>query len=230
MTLQPTPDQSRSYQLAFDHFNSRLFGGELPPAMLNFSRHAGSKGFFKNSTWVERVAFATAAAKEEQVVAADMLHEISLNPDLLLRSPEEYYGTLVHEMCHHWQQCFGKVSRNGYHNQQWASKMVSIGLTPTHTGEPGGKKTGQNMTHMIDAGGPFLAAFRSLPAEALLPWVAGEEPADKKKTTKPKKVCYQCGGCGTQVWAVDEDLHANCGDCDEPFQVKGTKEKENDDG
>ena len=31
-------------------------------------------------------------------------------------------------MCHQWQQHFGKPSRNGYHNKQWADKMESVGL------------------------------------------------------------------------------------------------------
>ena len=37
-------------------------------------------------------------------------------------------------MTHHWQQCFGSPSRNGYHNMQWARKMVEVGLMPSATG------------------------------------------------------------------------------------------------
>jgi len=37
-------------------------------------------------------------------------------------------------MVHQWQQHHGKPGRRGYHNKQWAAKMNSVGLVPTHTG------------------------------------------------------------------------------------------------
>jgi hypothetical protein len=49
-------------------------------------------------------------------------------------------------------------TRNGYHNKEWAVKMRAIGLIPTHTGEPGGKETGQKVTHAIAPGGRFKRA------------------------------------------------------------------------
>jgi hypothetical protein len=95
--MKPTEEQAVAYQKAFDHFNMMLFRGQLPFAYLNFSRHAGAKGYFSPKRW----------GKAGDNGGDQMLHEISLNPDLLLRLPVEYYGTLVHEMCHHWQHCFG---------------------------------------------------------------------------------------------------------------------------
>ena len=147
--MKPTEEQAAAYQKAFDHFNKTLFGGTLPFAYLNFSRHAGAKGFFSPERWGK--------AGED---ADKRLHGISLNPDLLRRPPVEYYSTLVHEMTHHWQQVFGTPSRNGYHNLEWARKMVEIGLTPTDTGEPGGKPTGQRVTHHIEPDGAFHAGLR----------------------------------------------------------------------
>ena len=46
----------------------------------------------------------------------------------------------------------------GYHNKEWAAKMREIGLMPTDTGQPGGKDTGQKVTHFIEPGGRFEQA------------------------------------------------------------------------
>lgn len=201
--MKPTPAQIAAYQLAFDHFNALLFDGKLPHAVLNFSRHAGANGFFAAERWYDNGAS-----------GQKPLHEISLNPDLLLREPIEYYSTLVHEMAHHWQQCFGGPSRNGYHNKQWAQKMVEIGLIPSATGEPGGKTTGQRMTHYIAPAGPFEAAFRSLPPEALLPYVSGQA-AREPRLCRPRQEMYRyaCQDCQTQLRAPTTELQARCWEC-----------------
>ena len=209
--MKPTEEQAAAYQKAFDHFNKTLFGGKLPFAYLNFSRHAGSKGFFSPERW----------DKAGETESGKKLHEISLNPDLLRRPPVEYYSTLVHEMNHHWQQVFGKPSRNGYHNMEWARKMVEVGLIPTDTGEPGGKPIGQRVTHRIEPSGPFMRAFETLPKEALLPWVSGGtgvEEKPKKPTIKKHK--FVCPECETPVWAVTPELEAICDDCGQQFLDK----------
>jgi len=82
--------------------------------------------------------------------------EIALNSGTFAqRTDEEILSTLVHEMVHHWQGHFGKPGRGRYHNHQWADKMEALGLVPTHTGLPGGRKVGQLVTHSIVAGGPL---------------------------------------------------------------------------
>ena len=48
-----------------------------------------------------------------------------------------------------------------YHDRQWAGKMKDIGLQP---GEPGGKETGQSVSHYIIAGGAYAKAFAKLAA------------------------------------------------------------------
>ncbi len=95
-------------------------------------------------------------------VKLNVIHEISLTPDSLNRPDKYWHATLVHEMVHLWQQDFGKPSRSCYHNKQWASKMESLGLMPSDTGLPEGRKTGQHMTHYIMAGGLFEKAFQSI--------------------------------------------------------------------
>jgi hypothetical protein len=63
-------------------------------------------------------------------------------------------------MVHQEQKHFGKPSRNGYHNKQWSRWMERIGLVPSATGAPGGKRTGQRMTHYIIRGGAKTYANR----------------------------------------------------------------------
>lgn len=201
--VPPTLEQFSKYQKAWQWFNAELFGGTLKPCLLNFSRHRGSYGFFTPQRWRR--------GKEE-------VHEISLNPDSLSRELEEVMSTLVHEMVHQWQQDHGTPPRRCYHDTEWAEKMVEVGLVPSDTGEPGGRPTGQNMTHFIDPKGRFRAALDRMPKECVLPWVSeGPNEKDKPKKPRPKKVKFTCPECRTKITADDEGLDANCNDCGERF-------------
>jgi hypothetical protein len=211
----PTHEQFSAYARAYDYFNAKLFGGELPRCLLNFSRLSKSMGFFAPKRW----------AREGIEV-----HEISLNPDVLALPFVETMQTLVHEMCHLWQCDFGQPSRAGYHNQEWAVKMVGIGLMPSDTGKPGGKATGQAMSDYPIPGGPFLAAFNAMPDATKLPWKSfnpaamapaeadGEEDGEEEpKEPKAKnKVKYACCSCDLAVWGKPGlDARISCIDCGE---------------
>jgi hypothetical protein len=198
----PTGDQFDAYRGAFDHFNAALFGGTLPRCLLNFGRHSRrTMGSFAPHRWRS---------------GADRTHEISLNPDVLGRELEESMATLVHEMVHLWQREFGDPGRGGYHNREWGSQMEAIGLMPSDTGEPGGKKTGQQMTHYIIAGGPFALAFAAMPAGCRLPWLSDGPEADPGGPSRPDKVKYACDGCGAAAWGKP-GLRLGCLDCDRPM-------------
>ncbi|MCP3922852.1 MAG: SprT family zinc-dependent metalloprotease [Desulfobacterales bacterium] len=83
------------------------------------------------------------------------LDEIALNPNFFFYGENEVLQTLGHEMCHQWQDYFGKPGRRNYHNKEWAFKMQSIGLMPSSTGKENGKIIGQNMSDYIIEGGLF---------------------------------------------------------------------------
>jgi hypothetical protein len=55
-----------------------------------------------------------------------------------------------------------KKCRGGYHDRVWGAKMEEVGLMPSNTGLPGGKKNGQQMTHYIIRGGRFQKAVYDL--------------------------------------------------------------------
>ena len=212
--INPTAETYAALQQAHDFFNERLFEGELPHCLMTLQRRRRAFGFFAGGLW----------QATESDVKAD---EIALNPaHLMHRSIEETLSTLVHEMVHEWQHHFGKSSRSGYHNKEWAAKMIDVGLMPTNTGGPGGKLTGQSMTHLIIEDGPFIRACRELIDQRgfKFPFVERsqnelerplKEPAEP---TDPSKTKYHCQSCETNVWGKP-DLRLLCLDCDKPFVV-----------
>jgi len=204
----PTPTASSYAALsrAYEHFNRRLFDGKLPTCLITLQRHKGAYGYFH----AKRFSELETPTKEPD------LDEVALNPaGFPGRSAREILSTLVHEMAHLWQQHFGKPSRGGYHNSQWAHKMVEIGLTPTDTGEPGGKQTGAKITHIIEPGGAFYqAASHFLATEPMPLWADPnvDDPSARKK--RESKTKYTCPECGTNAWAKP-NTNLICGDCDE---------------
>ena len=150
-----TTIQFKTLDDLYQFYNDAIFNGELSECIVNMSRHGGAFGFFAANRW-------RGDGQEKKVV-----HEISINPDFMNREDRDWHSTLVHEMCHLWQEDFGRPSRGGYHNSQWADKMIQVGLMPSDTGEAGGKRTGQSITHYIIPGGKFEQVFNTLSREDL---------------------------------------------------------------
>ena len=137
------------------------------------------------------------------------VHEISINPSYLSeRTAQQTASTLVHEMVHLWQQEHGKPGRRNYHNREWAEKMEAVGLVPSSTGMPGGKRTGSRMTHYIPESGPFVDAWASRPeaSEQLFPYTCAESAATtaRKVASRKSKTKYTCPECGANAWAKPE--------------------------
>jgi SprT-like family len=125
----PTTESYGELDGAFGIFNQRLFGGSLPNCLITLHRRRSAYGYFSSARFANRNGTTT--------------DEIAMNPDHLRQRPDrEAFSTLVHEMAHLWQHHFGKPTRNGYHNRQWAEKMEALGLMPSSTGAPGGARTG----------------------------------------------------------------------------------------
>jgi hypothetical protein len=219
----PTIAAYSEWQTAYDYFNDRLFGGKLPECIISLdSKGPRTMGYFASERFVN--------------ASGDVSDVLAMNPQhFLRRSIIETLSTLAHEMCHVWEYHYGdKKSRRTYHNREWGEKMESIGLMPSNTGLPGGKKTGQQMTHYIIEGGPFetickelLAnnfkiswADRFIPIKFLAP---PGEPGGKPepgKGAEPKiksKNKYTCAECGASVWGKP-DLNIICGHCQREFQ------------
>lgn len=209
-TAAPTHRTYTSLDAAYDHFNRELFAGKLPGCLITMQRHKGAYGYFSGNR------FASLDNPEE------VTDEIALNPATFgTRTPTRILSTLVHEMVHLWQHHKGKPSRNGYHNKEWAAKMREVGLIPTDTGEPGGKETGQKVTHIIEEGGRFAkacTAFLVKKGSILYQDRAGEgEAAVTRKKKAASKTKFTCPACGLNAWAKP-DAHLTCTDCSEEME------------
>jgi len=202
-TAEPiTPTEYRAFQEAYDFFNAELFGSSLPCVLVTLQRHARARGYFSPERFTGRTENAAA-------------HELALNPDSFTgRTDEEILSTLAHEMAHVWQQTYGKPPSRSYHDREWAAQMNEIGLQPTNTGAPGGKETGQSITHHILPGGRFAMAYAILKATGFrLHWQSAPQ-GERVKAKLASKTKFTCPGCGQNAWAKPEALLI-CGECRE---------------
>lgn len=219
MIFKPTEKQYQVLQDAFDYFNEKLFKDSLPQVMLTLNRERNTFGYYVPSIWTDEKG-------------REQWGEIALNPDYILkdgkRTDKEVYSTLVHEMCHLWQEYDGSAPRRCYHNRDFAEKMERVGLITTADGTPNGKRTGQHVTHYIVEGGAFDLAFQSMPKSLLIPchtlFALKGEAKKKIKKTCPKSVTYFCPKCGATVKGK-ENTHVICGDCMEKMLVKTGKDR-----
>lgn len=141
--LSPTTVTYPELESAYKLINDRLFQGQLPYVLITLQRKEKRvAGYFSPRRFVSPIG--------------QLTDELALNP-AYLGHHNTLYGlqTIAHEMCHIWQFHFGNASRKGYHNKEFATKMESIGLMPSDTGQPGGNKVGQKMDDYVIAGGPF---------------------------------------------------------------------------
>lgn len=207
-----TPSQRTYLGLdgAYDFFNGWLFDNDLPPCLITIQRKNKAYGYFAGDRFGSRDG-------------QDVTDEIALNPSHFAeRSDEQSLSTLVHEMVHLWQHHFGKPSRTGYHNKEWAAKMHEVGLIPSDTGAEGGKETGQRVSHYIDENGRFAEACRDLIRSGFkMPYVelwseGGKEKRKKKAASKTK---FTCPSCEANAWGKP-DLKLVCGACSETMEAE----------
>ena len=200
--MSDTPNETDKFykdlSFAFDHYNRALFENSLPTILFSIRAKANSPGYFSP----DRLAQASKKSNK--------LHEIALNPIIFDRGVLEIFSTLVHEMAHLWQKEHGSSSKNGYHNSEFAEKMLTIGLPSSDTGEPGGKPTGSKMLDYIEKGGMFEKATAILIKSYTFDFYF-EPPLPKKEKTN-SKVKYTCPLCKANAWGKP-DLEIDCRPC-----------------
>lgn len=147
--MKPTAETYNELQLAYDTFNAKLFDGLLPECLITLQRENRTYGYFSSERFANRHGAKT--------------DEIALNPSYFAVVPLiETMQTLAHEMAHLWQFHLGTPGRGRYHNTEWADKMEAIGLMPSSTGKPGGKRTGDCMADYPIEGGRFIEVCSQL--------------------------------------------------------------------
>jgi hypothetical protein len=218
--MTPTEQEYSELQTAFDFFNAELFVGELPSCIITLQREYRTYGYFCREAFESR--------------NGQITDEIAMNPlHFGNRSVKDVLSTLVHEMLHLWQHHFGKPGRGRYHNKEWAAKMEEIGLYPSSTGQPGGKRTGDQMSHYIVKGGRYEQAYTKLVNRSggfTISWfdsisqllkpieISGGDDEDQdgqpERKNKSNRVKYTCPSCKLNVWGKP-DIYVICGACDE---------------
>jgi hypothetical protein len=208
----PTSETYNSLEEAYNFYNRELFQDRLPACLLTLQRKSKrTYGYFSPSRFEDDIE------RNSDELAMNPMHFKSRDIDAVL-------ATLVHEMTHVEQEHFGKPSRNGYHNKEWGTLMLAVGLHPSNTGQPGGKMTGQQMTHYVIAGGAFERATRRLIARGFkLKWGeagpkdkdAGGDPNEPEKE-KSNRVRFGCAGCKAKAWGKPS-LKLICGKCKLPM-------------
>ena len=200
--VTPTTKMAEALQRAFDFYNERLFYGELHDVVLTVvGRHKdGTRGYFSPGYFRGRIGRRA---------------EISINPE----RPDPL-STLVHEMVHHQHhlQVGESSARGGGHGKGWGVLMKAVGLHPSHTGEPGGRETGKQMSHYVIPGGRFEVATAELKATGWrLPYRA--DPTLNERVSRQKLTfTLTCPECDQKVRATLKEgpgIFVICGHCDE---------------
>jgi hypothetical protein len=198
-TPTPTAQTYTVLEAAFAHFNRDLFNGVLPACLIVLNREAGTLGHFNPHKFVE--------------IGGDArVDEIALNPaHFRVDTPKDVLSTLVHEMAHSWQWHFGKRTRGGYHNEQWAARMRSIGLQPYSINDPD-KETGYAVAHRIVDDGLFDRSFKVVEATGqTLRW-GDDVPVSTDEKKKPKRMTFVCPDCDQKVMGIPK-TRVRCDPC-----------------
>ena len=194
---------------AFTFFNYTLFDGQLPDVGFTVETRKGARAFFHANQFT---------MKDN----GDKLHKIAMNPDSFDRTDEKSMSTLVHEMVHLWQVVHGLPGRGAYHNAEWASKMLELGLPPQST-TTGSRGTGDRVTHDIEPGGAFGLAFDEWSQRGLsIGWQGKQKDAAQLAAAKSKrksKTKYTCPGCRDNMWGKP-NMYVICGDCGDDFEER----------
>jgi hypothetical protein len=209
---EPPARTYASLDVAYDFFNRELFNGTLPRCLITMQRGRGYYGYFSGDRFVNLND------------SSEITDEIALNPNHFQeRTVGGVLSTLVHEMAHLWQHHFGKPGRGRYHNKQWASKMVEIGLIPSATGEPGGKQTGDRVSHYVQEGGGFEQSCASyLAGNAAVLFQdshGGERGAERERERSRKAASKSRYACGCQIAWAKAGARLICGNCNGRMEI-----------
>ena len=238
----PTAEAHLYWSRAFDFWNEALFEGALPRPVITLSRTVHCMGYFRARAMANR--------------AGETVHEIAMNPRYFHLGDKETHGTFVHELAHHWREVLGPLNAKGgkgaggYHDIVWAYKMEELGLFPSDTGRPGGKRTGYSVSHYIVPGGRFESVFDGMAGDdSKIEWhdcaplgmakpqdemstlldelgfveaeAAGNETQAENTKAAKDRIKFSCA-CGLNAWAKPS-AKLVCGFCSEPMPPAQTR-------
>jgi predicted SprT family Zn-dependent metalloprotease len=143
----------------------------------------------------------------------ELSHRINLNKLHADRPLAEILRTLTHELCHCWQQVYGKPAKPGrdnYHNREFQRKSLEIGVPCNKHGVSLGIEE------------PFVGFLKELGVEAdTVPFkqTLPDSPTDAGSRAGSRLKPWACKCPRARVWAsVKVELSATCHKCGSPFQ------------
>ena len=137
--------------------------------------------------------------------ALGLRHEILLAADHIEQPMWNQLATLLHEMIHQWQDQFGRVGKNGYHNRQFRTMAAKFGLIEDERGrtiaiEPG------HFTQLLAKHGVDMATLPIVEEQSISPFTSRRRgDSTMKKWACPCGInvrcavhlaarCLRCGG------------------------------------
>ena len=204
----------------------------------------------RNADLQNKVEELAAAIDQLNMRISDMSNEISHNQQNAIAVQEEFNSILSNQTkeladeaarlknvavtFEHWHKEMNSLMEQNTlmrtQNQEFAAIMASVGLICSDTGDPGGRQTGDHMTHYIDPNGLYAEVFQSMPEECLLPFkllfdndtfLLGKpyKSVGLSKIELSKiKTKYTCLGCGAAVWGRPA-LDLSCNPCKQVMVV-----------
>jgi predicted SprT family Zn-dependent metalloprotease len=207
---------------AFDILNEEKFQGELKPVVITIQDEKDAYGHFVPSKiWINKDK---ELDQQEENENEDGYYEINLNPRYFNeRTPTQIIGTLLHEMCHYWNQTHGIQDCSGKrHNKHFKSTAESVGFIVYKISGYGfgGTQLTEELEEFIND--------KINPDEKVFEYFRHIQAKVKEKKKRRKNIFnYECPRCG-QIIKGKKNISVFCGVCSTMFEME-EEEKEDED-
>lgn len=150
----------------------------------------------------------------------DSYYEINIDPRWFCdRTSTEVVETLIHEMCHYYNQMVEIKDCNGnIHNKKFKSLAENVGLIVEKD-----KKFGYGLTSLSDELKEYIED-EIKPSDKAFEYFRAVVKKDKEKKPKKKNLFkYTCSGCH-QTAKAKRDVTIKCGVCDMIMDMEDVEE------
>ncbi|MBW1781270.1 MAG: SprT-like domain-containing protein [Deltaproteobacteria bacterium] len=134
---------------------------------------------------------------------------ININQCHLHRPLWEILVILIHEMCHSWQDLYGKASGSWFHNKEFRNKMAEIGIVMDTRGRH--LKVGDPFVFFLEKHGIKFGCPKD--SEGSIKVVQEHEPKGRSKLKKWECLCGQSARVGKK------EFYAVCTLCEGKFTL-----------
>lgn len=185
---------TKELQRAFDFFNEQLFNGELEKPIITIQ----AAGKAKSLAWCSNEPIWENKDHE-------LKYELNIAAEALYKGVEETCHSLIHEMCHLYDNLNGIKDTNGKsHNKKFKQTAVTHGLDILDKD----KTYGYGITYLDTKAKNLIKDLKF--DKSVLEWSRiPEEVKEKEKKTVYK---YKCPECGAK-FTIKYKIKAICDEC-----------------